>query len=372
MIRFIQLIVLSLGLAIASPGLAATTADFGIVPNDGIDDSVALQAAFDALSGGGTLTFTPGRYEHNRQLFINGHDITIDGTGALLVATDPTRSALTVEGQNITVKGLELSASGITRLTPDRTCGLLVYRSRNIRFEGNRVHGMGGCGIMLQLTDSFVLDGNVVYDTLADAIHMTNKTKNGLVQNNATFNSGDDGIAMVGYVKNGGVLKNITIRDNQVLSNIWGRGITVEGVNGALVEGNFIQHTSSACIILSSNASYNQYGVRNVVLSNNMCKGTNFNTSTFHGGILLSAREGSADSEDGVLPFTIENVSIVDNTIEDTIGADSHLRVSANCTSIAVLTNSFKDADSSHKAWTFYRGADVQQSGNLYNGTIIP
>lgn len=363
MIKFIKFIAFTLGLAFwTNPAYATDVTAFGAIPNDGIDDSVALQAAFDSLSGGGVLTFTSGRYDHNKQLFVNGNDITVDGTGAHLFASNPTRSALTLEGNNIVVKGLELSAVGTTRLTPDRTCGLLVYRSHDIRFEANRVHGFGGCGIMLQTTDGFLIQGNVVYDTLADGIHITNKSLNGAIDFNTTMNTGDDGIALIGYMKDGDIVHDVTITNNHVLGNTWGRGITAEGAHSVLIDSNYVYHTSAAGILLTSSTAYNTYDVKDIEVSNNTVIETNYNTSVVHGAILLAPRSG----------FTVDTVSIHDNTVVDTIGANSHLRILNFSYNVSVTNNHFVDADSSHKAWSFYQGAQVQQSGNTYNGNVIP
>ncbi len=343
------------------------------VPNDGIDDSTSLQASLNALAENDTLVFPPGVYQTNKQLFLTAKSgVTLDGRGATLLSTDPTKSALTIQDStNITIKSLDFQGSGIDRLTSDRTCGILVYRTNGLNLYSNRIHGHAGAGIMLQTTSDFTLQGNVVFDTLADAIHLTNRTNNGTVQFNTTFDSGDDGIALVGYVKNGGRLHDIQILGNSVLGNHWGRGITIEGAYNVLADNNYIENTNAAGIILSSNASYNQYGVDNVTLSRNTIVGANFGTPV-HGGILLSARAGGA-LEDGVnVPFTITNITIRDNAIIDTVGAGAHVRVSNFSTGINLVGNDFTDSDNSHAAWTFYGSAQVNQSNNTYNGEPLP
>ncbi len=359
----------------ATPALATEVNPvlYGATPNDGQDDSASLQATLDVLQPGDTVVFPPGTYHTNKQLFISGKSgVTVDGRGATLVSTDPTKSAITVQdSSNVTIKSLDLQGSGTARLTADKTCGILVYRTTGLQILSNRIHGHAGAGIMLQTTSDFTLQGNVVFDTLADAIHLTNRTHDGVVQFNTTFGSGDDGIALVGYVKNGGRLHDIQILGNNVLGNHWGRGITIEGVFDTTVDRNYVENTSAAGIILSSNASYNQYGVDNVTLSNNTIKGANFGTPV-HGAILLSARAGSALEDGVVVPFTITNVTIVGNTIIDTVGAGAHVRVSNYSTGISLTGNNFVDQDGSHSPWTFYGGSSVYQSGNSYNGTVLP
>lgn len=346
--------------------LVASVLDFGAVPNDGIDDTVALQAAFDAVAPGGTISFAPGQYEHGGQLYVrNAQHVEIDGRGALLLATHPVNAALTVQDStDVTVRALRLEGSGVERSQSDRSCGLLVYRTEGLLVNALEVFGFAGAGIHLQTTSDFEVSANTVYDTLADAIHVTNRSHDGVVADNVTFGSGDDGVAFVGYVKNGGPIVNVEATGNAILGNEWGRGITVEGVQGALVENNYIESTSSAGIILSSSGSYNQYGVQDVIIRRNTIVGANYGTTT-HGAILLSARDGSADG----IPFNIRRVTIEDNAIIDTVGASAHLRVSPFTFDVVVQRNHFYDADSSHRAWTFYAGHGAANAGgNTYNG----
>ncbi|MBS0662995.1 MAG: endopolygalacturonase [Verrucomicrobia bacterium] len=61
-----------------------TAADYGAVPDDGRDDSAALQSAIAALErrpGGGVLFLPPGRYDVDRPVFIHGDHIVIRGAG---------------------------------------------------------------------------------------------------------------------------------------------------------------------------------------------------------------------------------------------------------------------------------------------------
>lgn len=67
------------------PALANTlsAADFGMIPNDDGDDSVALQRAIDALKaqGGGVLFIPEGRYYLDRPVEITGDNMVLRGAG---------------------------------------------------------------------------------------------------------------------------------------------------------------------------------------------------------------------------------------------------------------------------------------------------
>lgn len=347
---------------------------YGAIPSDNLDDSIGLQAALDALQPGDRLVLESGVYHHGNQLFLsNKTDVEIVGLqGSVLLSTDPSKSALTVQdSESVSLRGLNVQGSGVVRLSQDKTCGILVYRTSGLTIRSSRIAKVAGAGIMLQQTDNFTIQGNLVTDTLADAIHITNRSHNGIVIFNTTLNAGDDGVALVGYVKNGGRVHDVEIENNHVLGNTHGRGVTVEGAYTVSVSGNYIQNTASAGIILISSASYNTYGVRDVVVTGNTLVGTNWELATVQGAMLLSARDGSAQ-EDGLdIPFTISQVRVEGNTFIDTVGAQAHLRVSNYSVAVQVLGNEFVDADSSHLPWTFYRGAQVTESGNTYNSAKL-
>jgi parallel beta-helix repeat protein len=188
--------------------------------------------AFASLVSGDTLTFDPGVYDHVDILPVTGQDITIDGTGARLHALTPKKASLVVQdSQNVKLTNLHLTGSPVVRSASDASCGILVYRSSGIKILRNHVNSFAGAGIHLQRTSDFLIQGNLVQDTLADSIHMTNRTNNGRVLYNTVRGCGDDGVACVGYVKQLGILHDILIKGNHIYGNTHGRGVTIEGAD---------------------------------------------------------------------------------------------------------------------------------------------
>ncbi len=367
---------LSLFLTLSSPVLARDISprDYGAIPSDGLDDSVGLQLALNAMLPADRLVLEQGVYAHSEQLFVDNKDaieITGDRT-SLLLSTDPKKSALTVsDSDHVILRGLNIQGSGGVRLASDNTCGILVYRTKGLEIRSSRISKVAGAGIMLQEVSDFTVQGNLVTDTLADAIHITNKSHHGTILGNTTMNAGDDGVALVGYLKNGGRVHDVSIENNHILGNTHGRGVTVEGAYTALVLNNYIQNTASACVILTSNSRYNTYGVSEVVVAGNLLVGCNYELATVQGAMLLSARDGSLKEGDLDIPSTITSVTIEKNTFVNTVGAQAHLRVSNYSSVIWVLDNTFVDVDSSHLPWIFYKGAQTTESGNTYNGVLI-
>lgn len=347
--------------------------DFGATPDDQTDDTVAIQAAFDTADVGDVVEFTPGAYRHNNQLFVrDATGIEIDGRGAVLLSTDQTKSALTIQDSTeIVIRSLDLEGVGTARAQSDKTCGILLYRTSGVEILSNRVHGFSGCGVMIQTSDTFLVQGNAVSETWADGIHMTNGSNLGTVQFNTVWDTGDDKIAVVSYKeKNPVPVTDILILGNSALDTgshgpgkpaFHGRGLAVDGGSNVVIENNYVENTSSACLLVASSTAYNNWPVNNVTLRRNHLVGCNQGDVT-HGAILLSARE--------VGPVT--NVTIDGNSIVETVGAGSHIRISNFSTGISITNQNIVDEDASHLPWTFYRGSQVTQSGNRYNGVLLP
>lgn len=361
--------------ALSTPSSAAeiSPAAFGALPNDELDDTAGIQAALDALESGDVLAFQGGEYLHSGQLFLrDANDVRLEGRGSVLRATDPTRSALTIQDSlGVQVIALDLVATATERLTADRTCGLLVYRSDTVILQGNRITGFAGCGVMVQSSERFIVVANLVRNTFADGIHVTNGATGGLVLYNMTFDTGDDGIAVVSYRRQAEPVRGVVISGNAVQSTprttapgtpaYHGRGIAVDGGESVTIENNTITGTSSACVLVASSSAYDAWPVSGVVVHFNTLTGCNAGDTT-HGAVLVSARaEGPIDS-----------VSIWDNSIHDTVGANAHIRVSPFTTGVTLERNHIFDVDSSHVPWTFYSGAGATATDNTYNGAPTP
>lgn len=322
--------------------------------------NTSIQGALDALQPGDTLEFEPGVYQHDSALWLMGDNKGIYSRKAVIESTTPRAASFILKGNNLSVTGLTFKGNGLSRSQSDQSCGLLVVDSQNVKIIRNSVHGFAGAGMMFQRTKDFVVDANLVYDTFADGIHITNRCENGEIKNNTTRNTGDDGIACVGYLKNRGILRNMSIYDNQVLGNLWGRGITIEGTHDAYVYDNLIRDTAQAGIIAASGSSYGHYGVKNLRIRNNHIIGANYDRETVHGAIMLSARDGfELDADGNEVSFNIEDVYVGDNTIENTVGASSDVRISNFCKRVTLLVGTHNDEDGSHKSYLVYRGADV-------------
>ena len=292
------------------PAGAKRVTDFGALPNDAIDDTVAIQQAFDKLRPGDWLVFPAGRYLISKSINLRVPGTTLYGAGATIHATNIDDQAIRLQADDTRIYSFTKTAVTSTRKGAPWQAGIAVFAEnpdrtkkliRNVVIQGNRIinagapgtpeaNSAGSAGIILVRTHGFLIANNTVVRSLADGIHMTAGTRDGRVIGNTVRETGDDMIAVVSYAS-GGVSalnsaertlsnwdtkkserldRNIIISGNTVSGQYWGRGITVVGGEGITVSGNKVSNTAhGAGIMIAREAGYQTYGSRNVRVENN-------------------------------------------------------------------------------------------------------
>jgi hypothetical protein len=334
------------------------------------DDTVCLQNAFTSLQSGEVLSLQEGTYFYSKQLFVsNKTNVVIQGNNTTLYGTHPKDQALTVQDStNVRVTGLHINSMSWDRSQSDRSSGILLYRSDGVEIDNNHIEFSAGAGIhVAQSTTNYQLHDNEIHDTFADGIHQTNCSNNGEVYDNLLYATGDDAIASVGYERNACHLSNIDIYDNIIMSTRWGRGVTIEGTLNATVSNNFIARTDAACILVSAQATgtYVHRNNENVTIVNNdmeYCNTDAFNTPTLHGGVYFNA---DADRPN-------RNIVFEGNTVFDTVRGSGHVRVNANNINVTIANNQISDQSYPKLPFRINAAADVEMSGNTYNGKATP
>jgi hypothetical protein len=298
-----------------APVDAVEITSFGAKPDDDEDDTQALQTAFDALKPSQTLVFAPGRYLHRKSLRITVKGTTLLGPGATLHATNPDDQSLGISADGVSLYGLTLTAATEGRKSGNshhriRVIGLAIEGSTRISpvfdtliahtriqppdgASGKTANSSSGAGIFLYRARRFVIANNLISRTLADGIHMTAGTGDGVVVGNTVRQTGDDMIAVVSYLRPGpttslgsaselsarydslaatGLAHNILIARNDVSGNYWGRGISVVGGANVTLRDNFIHDVpigAGAGILLAREQGYFTFGVENVLIEGN-------------------------------------------------------------------------------------------------------
>ncbi len=292
----------------AKPSLTVDVRIFGALPDDGRDDTAAIQAALDSLSAGQWLVFPAGSYQHNAQLVVRTARVVMWSEGATLHATNPDSQAVVLAADGASIYNFTLTAVTADRLYEPWQARIAIFdstlRSTPLRdnvIQGNRVINAGSrgsatansassAGIYVEFADNFLVAGNEVRRSLSDGIHVTGGARNGRVIFNTVRESGDDLIGLVSYMGNGywtsetaarltgtlaakrdrTLVRDVLVAQNDVSGNYWGRGITVVGGADITISDNRIAQTAiGAGILLARDASFVTWGVNNVLVQDN-------------------------------------------------------------------------------------------------------
>lgn len=279
------------------------------VSNPPADSTAALQAMFDSLRPGDTLTLSPQTYRHSGVLRIRASGVTIEGNGATLQATNDATSAVQILGDNVTVRNLNLSAP----LTGTRYESLdqhkLVVVGDGVTVSDVTVTGSAASGVFVYGASNFRLNRVTVRNSRADGIHMTNGANNGRVDNAVTQWTGDDGVAVVSY---GGepICHDIVIESPTVMGTTHGRGISVVGGQDISYRNITVSQSSAAGVYIAAEGNpYFTHSVNRVEVIGGTVTGANTSTSVVHGAVLVYG---------GNTGRSVSNVTISGLTIADT------------------------------------------------------
>ena len=295
---------------------------YGAVGDGVTDDQTALQAALNALVPGATLYIGPGRtYAHSGQLLtpttVNGYTI---GGGGRLLATNLNNSALRVRGNNVTIQGITVEKTASTTRTDPYESQLLVCDGcQDLRLIEVEAIGGSATGMFLTRLNRFLVARCRVENTLADGIHMTGGSQNGLVLDPRVRLAGDDGVSVVSYVagSDGGMCKFIDVINPVVLGSKAGRGVTCVGGEDIRFINIFTDDTFAAGVYIASETYGGNtiYAVARVLVSGGTVRRANRNTDpngvagpVDHGAVLISAQVAAYTNTD----VMVENLEIFD------------------------------------------------------------
>jgi hypothetical protein len=290
------------------PNDALDVRSFGAIPDDGLDDTLAIQSAIRALAPGQWLVFPAGVYQHDRRLDVRTPRVVLWAEGATLHATNPDDQAVMLGADGVSIYNFTLTAVTGVRLYAPWHARIAIYDSAqrgvpllNNVVRGNRVVNGGAAGsatansasaagIYVEFADGFTVMGNEVRRSLADGIHITGGARNGRVLLNSVQETGDDGVATVSYMGQGDwrsdsaaslaaaldsardrqLVRNILVADNDIRGSYFGRGISVVGGKDVIIRNNRVSDTALAAgILVAREASFVTWGVDNVLIDSN-------------------------------------------------------------------------------------------------------
>ncbi len=284
--------------------------DLGAVPDDDNDDAGVIQAALDSLRPGDTLTFPAGIYLHSEVLTVRVPGVTLSGAGTV-VATDEARSAVRVDADRVTIRGLTLGVATTTRrFSEPAQQKLWISGHTGAVVEDVTITGSAAAGIFVEGASEFRLERPRVSDTRADGIHVTGGSHTGLVDAPVVARTGDDGIAVVSYERDGPQCHDITVIAPVVMGTSWGRGLSVVGGSGITYTDVLVEDSDAAAVYVAvEDDPYFTAPVADVVVKGGRLLRSNHNPGIDHGAVVvLAGRRGRG----------VSGVEIADLVLEDT------------------------------------------------------
>lgn len=262
---------------------------YGAVGDGRTDDTRALRAAIADLRAGDELYLPPGStFRHTDTLRITTAGVTLAGPGAL-VATDPQRSAVIVQADDVTVRDVTLRLGATTsRLGTFDHMKLTVIRADGFVAERVHVDGSAAAGVYLWGATDFALRDLDVRDTKADGVHVTGPSSDGLVERPVVQRSGDDGVAVVSYLADGQPVRRVRIESPTVLTTTWGRGVSVVGGEDVTIRNLRVDGSNAAAVYLArEGAPWNTFAPVRVTVSGGTLTRSNLSTTVDHGAVLV-------------------------------------------------------------------------------------
>ncbi len=298
--------------ALGAASWSVTPAAFGAVGNGQTDDTAALRRALTSLGPGGELYLPPGKvYRHTDTLRITTRGTTISGTGTLM-ATDPQRSAVIVQADDVSIRDVTLRlGTPTTRLGTFDHMKLTVLNADGFLAERVKVDGAAAAGVYLWGASDFVLRDLDVKNSRADGIHVTGPSRDGIIDRPLVRSSGDDGVAVVSYLQDGAPVKRVTVARPTVRTTTWGRGVSVVGGEDVTVTDLTVEGSSAAAVYVArEGAPWNTFAPVRVRVQGGTISRANTSTTVDHGAVLVY--DGRTDAN------PLREVTIADLTITDT------------------------------------------------------
>jgi hypothetical protein len=273
------------------------------------DSTAELQAKFDQLKPGETLTLQPGTYQHSGIIYIRVPGVRINGNGASLQATNDPTSGVWIVADNVSVSNLNLTAPLNGPRYNDTAQHKIVVGANGVTLSGITITGSASVGVYIA-GNNFRLDRVTIRDTRADGIQITGGASNGQVNDSTTERTGDDGFAVVSLAEQAGPCRNIVINSPVVNgTTAGGRGILVQGGENIVVRNIKVTQTSLAGVYISSVGDpFNTQSTNGVEVSGGSVTAGNVTPSVVMGAVAVSSDHAGYS----VTNATISNLTIID------------------------------------------------------------
>ncbi len=263
---------------------------YGAVGDGVTDDTAALNKAFSTAPSGSVLLIPAGKtYKHTGSVKITVAGLHLTGSGTLL-ATNQLDSSLQIRAANVTIDGgmlLKFNTAGATRQAAGWQTMIFIDHVSGATVRNITIDGSPSAGMMMYGASNYMIDTVTVQNTLADAIHSTLGSHDGIIKNPTIRNPGDDGVAVVSYLPDGVMCYNIQVISPRLYGQKWGRGFTVVGGHDVTYTDVYAEGSAGAAIYVAAEgaSSWNTYGSYNVKYLGGTLVNSNTVSSIDHGAI---------------------------------------------------------------------------------------
>ncbi|NMM02202.1 hypothetical protein HHL24_30290 [Paraburkholderia sp. RP-4-7] len=250
--------------------ISITQSPYNADPTGKTDSTNAIQNALTvAATNGSSVSIPAGTFVYSNVLNVAGIKVSGVGKASILKATNFNNQAVHLTGTGASLSNLAITSAATTRLSPYQTSAVWIDGATNFNVQGITITGSASVGIFNAGGQGGTIQNNTVQNTLADSITNTNGANGTLITGNLVTGSGDDGISIVSY-SGSPIVQNITVKNNTINGQVWGRGMSVVGGNNITYTGNIVDNTDSyADMYISSESEYNTLGVANVTVTGN-------------------------------------------------------------------------------------------------------
>lgn len=230
--------------------------DHGAVCDGVADDAAAIERAIEQARRSGLPVRVPrGRCAFGNVIRLDGVALRGSGPESQLHALDWAQSAIFMSGTRPAVSDLTLTGAPAPARKADlEMTRITVIGATDFAIERVVIEGAAAAGIQTSMAPTRGrIVGNIVRNTLSDAIHLTDGASHLLVEDNVVEQSGDDGIAVVSYWRDEIPVRHVTARRNVVRNNRWGRNMSVVGGSHVRYENNLLQGNLAglACLYIA-------------------------------------------------------------------------------------------------------------------------
>lgn len=296
------------------------------------DDHAAITRSIAAAKAKALpVLVPPATCVYSDLITLDGVKLTGKGDASVLYALNPLRAAIVLQGSGSEVRGLRLTGRATTRSAARVSSRIAPIGATKWVIDSVLIDNAAGAGIYSgEAANNGTVSNNRITGTLADAIHITERSSYITITGNTITSAGDDGIAVVSYRSQGTPVHHVIARGNSIADNKGGRGMSVVGGSDVTYEDNRIGPQANACLYLAQEATYDTLAVKNIIARYNTLTSCGTNRTIGHAAVMLFTNTAG---------MTNDKVTLARNDISTSAVTAIGIRVYGSNTGVVIDSN---------------------------------